>query len=328
MVAKRTFCFTALVLMLVALFLVSLCTGSLAVSPGELFQGLFVAYDASVATVYDLRFPRILISLLAGAALAVSGVLMQAVMKNPIADPGIIGVSGGAAFAAVLITSFVPALFFFKPLFALLGGLLAFGLVFCFAWNTELNPLRIILVGVAIQAMFAGLTNAIGSLGGGILSGAASIATGAITLKTWGDVSLLFWYALPGLLAAGLLSQRCNLLSLEETKLHSLGINVNRTRLIISFVAVLLASSATAIVGVLGFLGLIAPHIGRLLVGTNHKVLIPFSVVLGAFILLLADTIGRTIVAPLELSAAVLMAVIGGPFFIFLLRRSGKNYGG
>ena len=326
MALKRTIYFVLIAAMLATLLVVSACLGSLAVDPAALLKGLFVTYDATVATVYDLRLPRILISLMAGASLAVSGVLLQAVMKNPIADPGIIGISGGAAFAAILITAFVPALFFLKPFFALLGGLIAFALVYGLAWKSGLNPLHIILVGVAIQAMFAGLTSVFGSMSGGNPQGAAAIINGSVTLKTWSDTTTLFWYTVAGLIPAILLSQRCNLLALEETKLRSLGINVNRTRLIISFVSVLLASSATAVVGVIGFLGLIAPHIGRLLVGTNHKVLIPFSILLGAFILLLADTIGRTITAPYELSAAVLMAVIGGPFFIFLLRKRGQNY--
>jgi iron complex transport system permease protein len=327
MMTKKVIAFTLVAALLLILFVAAVCMGSLAVSPISLFNGLFVSYDATVSTVFDLRFPRICIALLAGASMAVSGVLLQSVMKNPIADPGIIGISGGAAFVAILITTFAPALLFAKPVFALIGGLVAFILVYGLAWKSNLNPLHIILVGVAIQAMFAGLSSAFSSMTGGNVQGAAAIVNGSITLKTWSDVTALLGCTVVGLAAAFVAAQRCNLLALEETKLRSLGINVNATRLAVSFVAVLLAASATAIVGIVGFLGLIAPHIGRLLVGTNHKVLIPFSVLLGAFILLLADTIGRTIAAPYELSAAVLMAIIGGPFFIILLRRKGVAYG-
>jgi iron complex transport system permease protein len=239
----------------------------------------------------------------------------------------VIGISSGAAFIAVMIAALAPSLYFFTPLFAFAGGMLAFLLVYSLAWNAGLNPLRIILVGVAANAMFTGLSSAFNSFSGGNLSGVASIVNGNITMKTWDDVGALFWYVLIGLMLSILTAQRCNLLALEDKTARSLGVSVNKSRLMVSFVAVLLASISTAIVGVISFLGLIAPHIGRLLVGSNHKALIPFSMLLGAFALLLADTLGRTIASPYEISAGILMAVIGGPFFIFLLKRSGRNYG-
>ena len=119
-------------------------------------------------------------------------------------------------------------------------------------------------------------------------------------------------------------SGKCNLLSLEDKTARGLGVNVNTVRIVISCVAVLLASISTAVAGVIGFLGLIVPHIGRILVGSDHKVLLPFSMLLGAFTFLLADTIGRTVAAPYEVSASIIMSVVGGPFFIVLLRRSSK----
>ena len=145
---KQILAFVITALALLALFLYAVNTGSLKVTPVQLFKGLFVAYDPDVATVYDLRFPRIFVAMLGGAATAVSGVLLQAVMKNPLADPGIIGVSSGASFVAVLITAFVPALYFYTPILAFIGGMLAFLLVYGLSWKGGLSPLRIILVGV------------------------------------------------------------------------------------------------------------------------------------------------------------------------------------
>ena len=324
---KRTvLSFAIMAALLLILFFISVCLGSLKVTPGQMLRGLFVEYDDNVATVYDLRFPRILISMLAGAALAVSGVLMQSVMKNPIADPGVIGISSGAAFTAVIITALAPSLYFLTPLFAFAGGIIAFLLVYSLAWNAGLNPIRIILVGVAINAMFAGLSEAFNSFSGGNLSGVAAIVNGNITMKTWDDVSTLFWYVIVGLILAVFMAQKCNLLALEDKTARSLGVDVNKSRLAVSCIAVLLASISTAIIGIVSFLGLIAPHIGRILVGSDHKKLIPFSILLGAFILLMADTLGRTIAAPYEISAGIIMAVVGGPFFVFLLKRSGKDY--
>lgn len=312
---------------LVGLFLLAVNTGSLQVSPEQLFNGLFVAYDDTVSTIYDLRFPRIFIAMAGGAATAVSGVLLQAAIRNPLADPGIIGISSGASLVAVLMTAFFPALFLFTPLFAFAGGMSAFLLVYGLSWRGGLAPLRIILVGVAVSAMFTGIMSAFDSGTGSTMSGVASLVDANITMKTWGDLWTLASYAAVGLLLALFAAKRCDLLALEDKTARSLGIDVNRNRLAISAVAVLLASISTAIIGPISFLGLVVPHIARLLVGTAHRALIPYSIVLGAFCLLLADTVSRTVAAPYEISAAVIMSIVGGPVFILLLRKARNNYG-
>lgn len=325
---KKILSFVITAVGLLVLFLFSVNTGSLQVTPGQLFSGLFIRFDETVATIFDLRFPRIFIAMLGGAAIAVSGVLLQAVMKNPLADPGIIGVSSGASLTAVLITAFFPALYFVTPLLAFLGGMVAFALVYSLSWKGGLSPLRIILVGVAVNAMFTGLMSAFNSGTGSSYSGAASIVNANITMKTWDDFQTLAIYALIGLIASFFVAGQCNLLALEDKTARSLGMNVTRSRIVISVIAVLLASISTAVIGPISFLGLIVPHIARLLVGSSHKVLIPYSILLGAFTLLLADTVGRTIAYPYEISASIIMSVVGGPFFILLLRRSKQNYGG
>lgn len=322
--ARAALSFGIMALLLAILFLAAVNIGSLKVSFPQLFRGIFLEPDETVSTIFDLRFPRIMISMLAGAAVAVSGVLFQAVLKNPLADPGIIGISSGAGFAAVIITAAAPALFFFTPLFAFLGGVLAFFLVYTLSWKGGLSPLRIILVGVAVNSMFTGLSSAMNSMSGGNMSGVASIVNGNITMKTWEDVGTLVPYVVIGLVLALAFAGKCNLLSLEDKTARSLGVNVNTMRILISLAAVLLAGISTAVAGAVSFLGLIVPHIGRILVGSDHRALIPFSMLFGAFTFLLADTIGRTVAYPYEISASVIMSVIGGPFFIILLRRSKK----
>ena len=319
--------FVIMALLLLALFFASVNIGSLKVSFPEMLRGMLGDMSENAAAVFDLRFPRIFISMLAGAAIAVSGVLFQAVLKNPLADPGIIGISSGAGFAAVVITAFVPSLFFFTPVFAFLGGVLAFFLVYTLSWKGGLSPLRIILVGVAVNALFSGLSSALNSMTGGNTSGVAAIVNGNITMKTWEDVRTLLPYVAAGLFLALCFAGRCNLMSLEDKTARSLGVNVNSLRIRISLAAVLLAGISTAVAGAVSFLGLIVPHMGRLLVGSDHRALIPFSMLLGAFTYLLADTIGRTMAAPYEISASIIMSVAGGPFFILLLRRS-KKYAG
>ncbi len=324
--ARAVLSFLVLSVLLIILIFASVNIGSLKVSMGELYRGLFVERIENVAAIYDLRFPRIVISLFAGAAVAVSGVLFQAVLKNPLADPGIIGISSGASFTAVLVTAFLPGLYLFTPFFAFAGGVLAFFLVYSLSWRGGLSPLRIILTGVAVSAMFTGLSDGLNAMTGGNSSGVASIVEGNITQKTWDDVYTLLPYVLAGLVLALFFSGVCNLMALEDKTARGLGVNVNLMRIFISLIAVLLASISTAVAGAISFLGLIVPHIGRLLVGSDHRALVPFSMLAGAFAFLLADTIGRTVAPPYEISAAIIMSVIGGPFFIILLRRS-KKYG-
>lgn len=311
---------------ILVVFYLSILSGGLKVTPTELFRGLFVEYDRNVAIIYDLRFPRIIVALLGGAMMAVSGVLMQAVMRNPLAEPGIIGVSSGAALAAAVAVSFFPAMSALAPAFSFLGGMAAFALVYALAWSKSLSPLRLILIGIAVDTLFKGMSDIFTAAAGGSYSGAASIIEGNISLKSWADVKIMAVYAVVGLLLSLLTARSCNLLALSDQTAASLGVNVNAVRIVISAVSVLLASICAAVIGSVSFLGLIVPHIARLLVGSDHKLLIPYSALLGALVFLSADTIGRVIAYPYEISASVLMSVIGGVTFVVLLKKNKKAY--
>ena len=324
---KKIASFIVLLGMLAGLFFLSVNLGGLHMSPGALFKGIFIKYDENVAVIWDLRFPRIIIAMLAGASMAVSGTLFQAVMKNPLADPGIIGVSSGAGFTAMLVILLFPGMYFLSPIFAFLGGIAAFVLIYALSWSANLNPLRLILVGIAVNAVFTGLIEAMRYMTGGVQSGVASIVNANITMKTWADVRMLAVYTIIGLLAACFSTVHCNMLLLEDKTVRNLGVNVTRMRAAVSVIAVLLASITTAVAGIIGFVGLIGPHLARLFVGSDHKALIPFSLLMGSFIVLLADTAGRMLLYPLEIPASIVMAVAGGPFFIFLLIRSGRHHG-
>lgn len=323
---KKVISFIIAIILLIVTTIYSATTGSIEVSAVELIKGLFTGTNEDVQIITDLRLPRIIISLFAGAALAVSGVLLQAVMRNPLAEPGIIGVSSGAAFISIIMISFFPMLFFYTPLFAFIGGAFAFILVYMFSWKSGLSPLRMILIGVAINAAFTGLSELFSASNRSSMTANISVTTSTLSMKTWNDVEVMVLYGTIGLLLAFLVYAWCNHLGLEDKTLKNLGFRTNRARLIISIIAVLLASIATAIAGMFTFVGLLIPHIGRSLVGTDHKVLIPFSAIMGALLILIADTLGRTILAPIEIPASILLAVIGGPFLIFLLRKS-DQYG-
>ncbi|PIC77261.1 ABC transporter permease [Sporosarcina sp. P19] len=318
---KRIASYVIVSLLLVVTIVYSATTGSIKMGFFEFFGALFEQGNSQMEAVRDLRFPRMIVALFAGAALSVSGVLLQSVMRNPLADAGIIGISSGAAFVQLFIISFFPALFFMTPLFAFMGGAFACFLVFALSWKSGLSPLKLILVGIAINAMFTGLTEAFISFGGSLNVSASSVIGSNLTMRTWSDVLTIATYGTIGLVLAFALYSWCNLLVLQDKTAKSIGFHVARARLLIAAVAVLLAAISVVVAGVISFVGLLVPHIARRLVGYDHKVLIPFTALLGALIILLADTLGRTIVAPLEIPASTLMAIIGGPFLIFLLRK-------
>lgn len=311
-----------LTLLIFALALIAMKLGSISISYRELFEGLFVTYDKRVATIYDLRFPRIIVALLGGAALSCSGLLFQAVLKNPLADPGIIGISGGASLAASVISGLFPVLYFSVPLFAFLGGLLAFVLIYSLSWKGSLDPVRIILIGIAVAAVFTGLESVLGGLTDRT---GVSVSVSGLAQLVWSDVAMMAVYSIVGLVLALVLSPVCNLLALDDKTVRGLGVNVDLVRFVISVAAVLLVSGVTAVIGVVGFLALIVPHMARRIVGSDHRILVPFCILLGGFVLLLADTVGRCIAPPNEIAASVIMSIVGGPFFIILLKRGDRH---
>lgn len=318
---KKVISFSTVIILLLASIVYSATTGSIQMGFFEFINAFFGESNSQMEAIRDLRFPRIIVAIFAGAALSVSGVLLQSVMRNPLADAGVIGISSGAAFVQLFIISFFPALFFMTPFFAFLGGALACALVFALSWKSGLSPLKLILVGIAINAMFTGLTEAFISLGGSLNTSASSVVGSNLTMRTWNDVATITTYGTIGLIAAIALFRWCNLLVLQDKTVKSLGFRVARARLIIAAVAVLLSAISVVVAGVISFVGLLVPHISRRIVGHDHKVLIPFTALAGALLILVADTIGRTIFAPMEIPASTIMAVIGGPFLIFLLRK-------
>lgn len=322
-----TAAYAIVTVLLIFLVLKASVVGGIDIGIRQLLEGLYKGNDTAVNTVVDVRMPRIVIAVIAGAALAISGTLLQAVMKNPLTDPGIIGISSAAALVGTLVNVLFPMLFFSVPLLSVLGGLCAYLLIYSLAWDGGVQPTKLILVGVALNLTFTGIAQAVSSAGGGAMTGVQSIVSGNIAQKTWGDARMLAIYAGAAIIAALCLSNICNLLNLDDKTARGLGVAVDRNRFIVAFVAIILASIATSVVGIVGFLGLLVPHIARHMVGSDHRVLLPFAILLGAFTMLLSDTIGRAVCYPYEIPAAVIMAVCGGPFFIALLKVKGGKHG-
>ena len=317
---------TALVLVILVVLFSTI--GSVNLSLGEIISSLIHQDNSMVMTiVYKMRLPRNILAVLIGANLAVSGVLLQSVMKNPLADPGITGVSSGASVAAIIILLLMPQLSGALPLFAFVGGAIACALVFIMAWKNGLRPERIVLAGVAINTILGGFISLLSTLFSDRIQSAILWLNGSLATKTWSHVDMLFLYSLIGLGLSLFLIRSANVLQLGDESAKNLGFNVSRTRLVISAVAVFLAAISTAVVGIISFIGLIVPHIARLLMGSDHKYTIPFSMVLGAIVLLIADTLARTIGGSIEIPVGVITSIVGGPFFLYMLRKKGKISG-
>ncbi|OOB78945.1 MAG: hypothetical protein BEN18_05630 [Epulopiscium sp. Nuni2H_MBin001] len=315
-----------LVLPILAIIILSayaLNIGSIELTLEEMCQVVFSTSteNRQIEIVRLMRVPPIFVGIISGAMFAMSGVLLQAVMKNPLADPSIIGISGGARFGAMLATSLFPGVLIMEPLLALVFGLLACTIIYALAWEGDLNPVRLILVGIAINTLFTGLQNFISYM----FSAGFSMPTSVITTSgnTIDSVIHLGCYFILALILAFSMYKNCNILGLGDQKAHSLGINVDKTRILISIIAVFLAIIPTIYIGPISFVGLIVPHIARKLVGNDHKVLILYSGLLGGCLLLFADVISRSIIYPVEIPLDVIMALIGAPFFLYMIKKGG-----
>ncbi len=320
---KKSFLILLSLIAVLGLFLVSINLGSIKVEINELIRGLlYNTNNPKINIIKDIRIPRVIAAIIIGANLAVSGVLLQAIIRNPLAEPSIVGISSGSSLVSVVILLFLPKLNYIRPLFGFLGGLLACMMVFSLSYKKGLSAIRIVLAGVAVNAMITAITNITIQFGAGTISSIQSWLTGSLANITWIDVKLLLVYSIIGHIGAFLLYKSCDLIALGEKNAKSLGVNYDLHMFLICIVAVFLSATATSIGGVIAFVGLVVPHICRIIMGSTHKYLIPFSITMGAILLLIADTVGRIVFSPLEIPVGVVMAVIGGPVFLCLLRRS------
>lgn len=266
------------------------------------------------------RLPRIILAVVVGAALAVSGVLVQGIVRNPLASPDILGVSHAASLASVSALFFLPALpVIWLPLFAFAGGIGSMALLRIIAGVS--SPLRLALVGVALSATWASLSDYLMLSRPQDINSALLWLTGSLWGRGWQFVT----FVVPALLILMPLSLRfcrdLDLLALGDERASTLGVSIKRTQKASLLLAVALASTGVAACGPIGFIGLVVPHVARRLVGGRHRWLMPVSMLIGAQLLLLADLLARTLNPPMELPAGVLTAVIGAPYFFWLLVR-------
>ncbi|WP_113671600.1 FecCD family ABC transporter permease [Vallitalea guaymasensis] len=312
---------------LILSILLGICLGSVRISLDDIIKSLFSdEYTVKKAIISDIRLPRVWIAVFVGANLSASGALLQAVMRNPLADPGITGVSAGASLFAIIILLLFPSYVSLVPIAAFVGGVIACGIVYGLAWKGGgIEPIRIVLAGVAVNAILGGATGLLSLLNSDKIQGVMLWTNGSLSRVSWMDVKLLGIYSIVGIILALICIRAANVLQLGDDVAKNLGYNVNLTRILISLVAVYLAGISVAFVGIIGFVGLVVPHISRLLFGSDYKWLLPVSMLMGGAVLVIADTLARMIAAPIELPVGTMMAMLGGPFFLYLLRRGAKR---
>lgn len=326
-VKSRTAKRLSLVLLFLAITLialvVSMAFGSADISLTKIWHTLWSSSleDTQDLVIWNIRFPRNIVAALVGANLAVAGAILQAVMKNPLADPQIVGVSSGAGLAGVIIFILFPQFETFVPLFAFIGALGAALLVYALAWKNGIRPTRIILAGVAVAAFLGSGISALLVFYGDRVQGALLWMVGGLAARSWPQVSVIAPYTVVGLLLAFLGSRRLTILSLGDETAKGLGLPVEQTRFLMTAVASFLAASAVSVSGLIGFVGLIVPHVARIFLGTDYRFLLPGSALLGAATLVISDTIGRVVFSPIEVPVGIIMAFLGAPFFLYLLRR-------
>lgn len=271
--------------------------------------------------VWNLRLPRALTGAMVGADLAVSGAILQGVMRNPLADPHIIGISSGAGIMGMFVLVVVPSWMYLITPVAFIGAMTAAVLIYILAWKNGIKPVRIILAGVAVSAFLSACISGILIFYSDRVHGALMWMAGGLAARSWDDATMMVPYTVAGISLALWGSYFLNMLQLGDDMARSLGVNIERTRVCLTAVAALLAASAVSVAGLLGFVGLIVPHMVRLLIGTDYRYIIPGSVLLGAAVVTLSDTVARIVFAPIELPVGLIMACMGAPFFLFLLRR-------
>jgi len=273
--------------------------------------------------VWHIRMPRVLVGVLVGANLAVSGAIFQAVTRNELASPFILGVSAGAGLAILLTLVVFGALSAFLPLIAALGGAVAFALVYAIAWKGGTSPIRLVLAGVIVSMVFGSLQTALFFFADdlGVVQTAIAWTTGSLTGVDWEQVRMALPWTLISVPLTLVGARQLNVLLLGERTARSLGMSVERVRFGLSAVAVLAAGTAIAVAGIVGFVGLIVPHMVRQLVGSDYKRLIVGCVFAGPALVTLADVGARLAVSPAQLPVGIVTGLVGGPYFLYLMRK-------
>lgn len=303
------------------LFVLSIRYGTYTLSFDEISQA-FHPDDKNYFTLMEYRLPRALLAIIIGSALAISGVLVQSVVRNPLASPDILGINNAAGLVAVTVLIFLPNLaFYWLPIFAFIGGVLSFILLWMIC-GFNFRPIKMAIIGVALSALWAAISHYLMLTNPVEINTAMLWLTGSLWGRSWAYVNVVLPWLLVLLPLPFIFCRDLDTLGLGENKAATLGVSVNKTQILVLVLAVALSTTAVAICGPIAFLGLVAPHLARKLVGGRHHTLLPASMLIGTLLLQISDILARVIDPPTELPAGILTAIIGAPYFFYLLMRT------
>ncbi|HHX04080.1 MAG TPA: iron ABC transporter permease [Tissierellia bacterium] len=318
----------SLFILCIVFFMLSIMMGAVDITFTEALEAFLKGENTPhLRILLHIRLPRTLVAMLVGSALALAGAILQGVMRNPLATPNIIGVSSGAGLSALTIMILFPSFFYLVPIGAFVGALLTTAMIYTLAWKRGIVPTRLILAGVAVNTVLGAGNNILLSTYPQRVGGVIHFLVGGLSGVGWKDVRMITPYILVSLFITLFFSQKMNILMLGDELATGLGLQVERVRRTLIVLSSLLAGSAVSAVGLLGFVGLIVPHMARLFVGNDHRWLFPTSIFLGSLTLMACDLIARMIFAPVEVPVGVIMSILGGPFFLFILRRQYRGHG-
>lgn len=298
-----------------------IAVGSVSYSLPEVWRALWDPGAEGRLIIWYVRLPRILCGGLVGICLSLAGCILQGVMRNHLASPSTIGVTSGASFMGYLTLVAFPQYSRLLPLGAILGSFATTMVIYALAYERGVSPVKMILSGMAVSAMFGAFNDVVRTFFSDRLADAAGYMVGSLNGTVWGDLGLILPYMLTGIFICFFLPDKMNLLMLGDEMANSLGLRTERLRLLLIAVSSLLAGASVAVAGLISFVGLIVPHIARLLVGSDYKYLFPASVFLGYSLVVACDTVGRVILPVGELSVSIVLSFLGAPFFLYLLRK-------
>ncbi len=333
--ARASVTAAVLVTLLLLAMLAGVGLGAVRVAPAQIVGALQRALagmprDAADAVIVDIRLPRVLLAALVGACLSVAGVLYQALFRNPLADPYILGVSSGAGLGATIVivatTTATTWRYLGIPLGAFIGALLTILLVVRLAsWRGRLDTASLLLAGVAISYTLAALTSFLMVLSRESMASVVFWMMGGLTSASWRYVAVIAPMFALGVILPLTHARELNLMLLGDTRASELGVDVERFKRLVLASGSLLTAAAVSVSGLIGFVGLMVPHAVRLVLGPDHRLLVPASVLGGAMVMVLADLVARTILAPVEIPVGIVTALVGGPFFVWLLVRGERS---
>ena len=307
--------------LMVLLFGLSIRLGTYTLSFEEIWAA-FQPDDKNYFTLMEYRLPRAVLAILLGGALAISGVLVQSVVRNPLASPDILGINNAAGLIAVSVLMFLPNLaFYWMPIFAFLGGVLSF-VILWIVCGFNFRPIKMAIIGVALSALWAAISHYLMLTNPVEINTAMLWLTGSLWGRSWSYLTVVLPWLLVLLPLPFIFCRDLDTLGLGENKASTLGVTVNKVQISVLVLAVALSTTAVAICGPIAFLGLVAPHLARRLVGGRHRTLLPAALIIGALLLQLSDILARVIDPPTELPAGILTAIIGAPYFFYLLMRT------